>query len=256
MTVQCSRCQEVALWLIHRYQWHLLSVENLTAQLHARTLQAEENHDKAFLTNQATNLYCVVLYDACGTEGESRERAYLELSHYLYDIAIYKYGDPELAEEFVQEAIFRTFRLLDRCREPGAFLTFATFKLRQAATDYFRKRDREQKRTESLPEAFETDVVDNPTDQLPDLGLPPLEELVISVEWAERILNRIVELIQQQSRAKNQFLAVILKYLYDWSDQEIAQELDTSVSNVHLLRSRGLKRLRDDSSLYEFWDDC
>ncbi len=53
-------------------------------------------------------------------------------------------------------------------------------------------------------------------------------------------------MIQANPRAKNQILAVALKYLEEWTDEAIAEALATSVANVQVLRSRGLVKLREE----------
>lgn len=253
MTDQCTQCQEVVAHLVKRHQWQLLPTKEFALRLHQRVIATGGEHHEGVLTTQAINLYCIEWYEACASEGERQERAFAELSRYLYDRALYQYKDAELATEFVQEALFRVFRLLHTCKNPGAFLTFTMFKVRQAATDYFRKRDRERLRTETLSEDQAIDRAGDGTNQFVDSTRLPLVETVIDVEKAEAVLERIAELIAQNPRAKNQFLAVILKYLYDWSDKEIARELGISVGNVHILRNRGRKRLGNDPVLSELW---
>ena len=65
----------------------------------------------------------------------------------------------------------------------------------------------------------------------------------------QALLTRLEEIVRQTPRARSQFQAVFLKFLHGYSDEEIAEALDTRVSNVHVLRSRGLKRLRQDAVL-------
>ena len=81
------------------------------------------------------------------------------------------------------------------------------------------------------------------------------EESVIAGDLANALLARVGELMQQAPRAQQQFKAVLLKFLYAYSDEEIAEELATEVQNVHVLRSRGLKRLREDEVLRRLFED-
>jgi len=60
---------------------------------------------------------------------------------------------------------------------------------------------------------------------------------------------RLEEIFREAPQARNQLQAVFLKFLFGYSDEEIAVTLGTDVPNVHVLRSRGLKRLRGDPEL-------
>lgn len=265
MTLDCTLCQEVVSKLINRYQWSLLSLEELTRQLHQRVTKSvpyptgENNphveHSQQYLSEQAVNLYCETWYHACCGEGTERENAFAELARHLYDQALYKYKDPSLAQELAQTTIVNIFQKLDTCRKPGAFLAFVHLKLRQAATDHFRKRDREQQRIKTLPDSTETEFAESTVDWLVDLGLPPLDQMTVNIEITTAILQHITQMVQDSPRAKNQFFAVIYKFLYGLSDSEIAQTMETSVSNVHILRTRGLTRLRKDETLRNYWAD-
>lgn len=255
MICACIPCQAVTTHLIQNRQWELLPAAEFARRLHERAADGHSDHNESTLLRLATNLYCLELYDACRSEGQRQEKAYAELSRYLYDRAIYKYKDADLAQEFVQEALLRIFRLIDTCNHPGAFFEFAYLKLWQAATDAFRKRDRANQHLMHLPDSDVDEHRDGQAALWIDEDLPRADDVVASQEQVEQVLGRFTQLIEQSPRAKNQYLAVMLKFLYEWGDDEIAQKLETSVSNVHVLRTRGLKRLRGDAELRGIWDD-
>ena len=81
-------------------------------------------------------------------------------------------------------------------------------------------------------------------------GFPALLAVAIRlVPGRPELAARLGELIRASPRAEKQFRAVLYKFCYGYSDNEIAESLGTDVANVHVLRSRGLKRLRKDPIL-------
>jgi len=238
---------------MERHDWQLLDESDFCQRLTERARSAGEQSAEG-LTREAINIYCEVWHAACDAQGERRNRAYQELARYLYDRALYKYRDPELAHEVTQEAIVLVAEQLGNCQSPGAFMAFAMLKLWNAATAYFRQRDRHSKHTTDLPEA------DGPQQELSEptmVASASPEAVAVDADLATAVVLRVGEILQMAPRAENQIKAVVLKFLGSYSDEEIAAELGTDVSNVHVLRSRGLKRLRNDPVLEklaaEFW---
>lgn len=244
----------VAVQLMARHNWALLDAAEFADRLHARAQAAippADSPDLAdpanseALTKLATSLYCEVWYEACSGAGERRKKAFSELARYLYDRALYKVRDAEVAREITHDAIVLVAEQLPNCRNPSAFMAFALLKLWNASTAYFRARDLRARHTGPvLPEDDEEGDRD-----LPDPSALKPEDAAVGVELTTRVLARFSELMQESPRAQKQFLAVLLKFFYGYSDEEIARELVTDVPSVHVLRSRGLKRLRDDASL-------
>lgn len=240
-----QKCDAVVRRLIERHGWSLIDEADFSARVRARARAEDTPADEDALKPVAVNLYCEELYDACCSEGRRREQAYSELAHYLYDRAQNKYRDPEMADVITHDAIILISEQLDNCRKPGAFLAFAMLKLWNAATSYFRRRDRRRERTKSLP-------TEHPEERSSAYAAPASEtpeSTVIDTAMSETLLERLEEIFRQAPRARRQLRAVFLKFLYGHSDDEIADALDTTVSNVYVLRSRGLKRLRSDPTL-------
>lgn len=239
-----EQCVAVVCRLLDRHDWRLLDQPEFSAQVRTRAQETGASDDEA-VTTLAINLYCQVWHAACGDAGQRRERAYIELAHYLYDRACHKYGDAEMAREITQDAIVLVAEQLENCQNPGAFMAFALLKLWNAATTYFRRRDRQRAHTAPLPDEhaaarFRGRAVPSP--QSP-------ETTAVDRAMRQALLARLEEIVHQAPRARNQLRAVFFKFLHGYSDEEIAEALDTSVSNVYVLRSRGLKRLRQDAVL-------
>ena len=79
--------------------------------------------------------------------------------------------------------------------------------------------------------------------ELPGNGSDPETEVEERQMTAE-FLQWLRDVIEANPRARKQLLAVAMKYLEEWDDEEIAAALGTTVANVHVLRSRGLAKLR------------
>jgi RNA polymerase sigma factor (sigma-70 family) len=238
-----AQCRRVVDQLVQRHDWQLLDRQQFTGQLLLRAEESGAQGDEA-LTRQAVNLYCRAWYEACRGHSPHQARAYQELAHYLYDRALRKYGDADMAQEITQEAIVLVYEQIEECHNPGAFMAFALLKLWNAATTYFRMRARHVDRTELLPADEADDYAADWVDRL-----PPPETAAVERELAATLMARIHELVGASPRAQKLYLAVLYKFLYGYSDQEIADALQTDVAGVHVLRSRGLSRLRADPVL-------
>lgn len=241
--------------VVERHDWQLLPAAALARAVEKRLASsADAAADSASapvfteedVTKMATNLYCERWHAACA-DPQLRHRAYTELAHYLYDRARAKYRDAEMAHEITHDAIILVYEQLDKCQNPGAFMAFALLKLWNAATTYFRRRDRQQTRTTALITEVDEELGRAPMDQ----STPLPDTQILDQEEATSLLTRINELVQQSPRASKQFQSVLYKFFYGYSDDEIAEVLETDVANVHVLRSRGLKRLRGDPVLQE-----
>jgi RNA polymerase sigma factor (sigma-70 family) len=250
-----AACDKVVSHLLERHGWQLLEKQGFARRLLARAQAAAtegaEPLEGEALTALAVNEYCLVWYEACRSQGSVQSRAFSELARYLYDRAVAKYGDPALAQEVAQDALVLVYEQIESCRNPGAFMAFALLKLWNAATSYFRRHKRllEQSETllaheggdeEAASEEAGADWVDR----------QPLPDAVASdSERGEAIMARVTELLHDSPRAHKQLLAVLYKFVHGYSDQEIAAALETDIAGVHVLRSRGLARLREDAQL-------
>lgn len=237
-------CRTVVEQLMARHGWSLLSASEFEERLRAR-VQAAGELDAAGIKGLAVNLYCEVWYAACRENGARRTPAYGELARYLYDQALYKMRDAEAAREVAQDALVLVAEQLPNCHNPGAFMAFALLKLWNASTAYFRARDLQARHTQAIPTGGDEDDgrdVPDPVAVLPEVA-------ALESDLARRVVARCAELLRASPRGRKQIEAVLLKFLHEQSDEEIAHALGTDVPGVYVLRSRGLKRLREDAVL-------
>lgn len=128
-------------------------------------------------------------------------------------------GDVHRAEELVQHALVRTYVAWPRARERDP-LVYARRVLANARIDHWRKHRREH-----LTEPHE---------------VPPVEQVSTEGGFAERdaLVRALVHLSPQRRRV------VVLRYLLDLPERQVADELDLSLGAVKSAASRGLAHLR------------
>ncbi|MEV0890110.1 SigE family RNA polymerase sigma factor [Promicromonospora sp. NPDC050262] len=138
---------------------------------------------------------------------------------YLYRTAYLLAGDSHRAEDLVQTAFERTYRVWDRVRdrEPRAYARRVLVNLR---IDTWRHTRRE--------------VVPG-DDRLP-VGTTP--DRAGEVELRDALVRALARLAPQQRRV------VVLRHLLDLSEADVAAELGRSVGTVKATNARALERLR------------
>lgn len=219
-------CAPVVRRLCEAYGWAILSEEALTARVLAL---APPDAPPSALEQLARDQYNRALWEACreGADPERREAAYAELQRYLYRAAYNR--RPELAEECVQRALELVFAQVERCREPGAFLTFALDKLRHALKE-------EGARVERLA----------PADQGPEPCTAP-DAVAVAAELHERAATLLAAVARL--RDPRQRHVVLLKFYAGLDDQSIGDRLGITPNFVRVLRHRALTVLRADPAL-------
>jgi RNA polymerase sigma factor (sigma-70 family) len=229
-----GQCRRAAGRVLARHGWSLEGAAGLAegaqALLAPSAAPTDEQAERA-----CVQAYALCLYDAC-RRPERQADAYRELHAYLYRIA--RRRRPELAEDAAQEAIELVFRKIDTCADPRAFLKFAIYQLLTAF-------HRLLPRHEAPPPAAEPDDDREPVSATADA--PPASDPESAAEArvrAAELLAWLRGVFAENPRARKQLLAVTMKHLEGRDDAEIARELDTTVANVHVLRSRGLEKLR------------
>jgi len=223
-------CRRIAQALIEENGWSLLSGQELAE----RVLNA--HRDSGVRTGPETrrlaqHQYTIALYEACrqAQDATLRECAYRELHGMLYRAALRRW--PELAEDSAQRALVLVYEQIDRCRDPGAFVAFALFKLRHALKQEQSARGHEVTIDEGLLAQIHADVA------------PPAAQ-VDRRERCQALLAAIERLADERERA-----AIAFKFLGGQSDAEIGDKLGVTAAHVRVLRHRGLRRLRDDERL-------
>jgi RNA polymerase sigma-70 factor (sigma-E family) len=130
-------------------------------------------------------------------------------------------GDPDLAEDLMQEAFVRAFGRFRDLRQPESFEWYLRRTLVNLTHSHFRRR-----RTER-------DYV---------AAQPRREQVVPAADPGEQdLMWRTLQLLPPRHRA-----AVVLRYYEDLSDAQVADALRCPVGTAKSLIHRGLERLRSE----------
>jgi RNA polymerase sigma-70 factor (sigma-E family) len=127
-------------------------------------------------------------------------------------------GDRHQAEDAAQSALVRTYAAWSRVRRKDAY-AYARTVLTNLVTDGWRRPYRENA-TEFLPErATNRDLAEDVTRR----------------QW----LVGALAVLSARER-----VVIVLRYFFDMTEADVAQELDVSLGTVKSLNSRGLAKLR------------
>ncbi|HEU4326832.1 MAG TPA: sigma-70 family RNA polymerase sigma factor [Roseiflexaceae bacterium] len=235
-----DRLLAIAQQLIARNDWQLMDAADLVGHAQAES-DLDQQSDKQ-IERVLKRIYSQALYVACrGIEGSDRQwRGFDELSRYLHCVAKGYCSDAgDAVDDLVQTALQDIWAHIGEVRNPQSFLIWAFWWLRNAITEW-RRRDRNDSSLDQLIGGTDTSLIE----LIPNPEGNPLERL-LAREGYDGLWQRVEELGRQHRRAAVQFQAVLLTYRDGLEVEEIAARLGVSVPQVYVLRSRGLKKLRD-----------
>jgi RNA polymerase sigma-70 factor (ECF subfamily) len=146
----------------------------------------------------------------------------------VYNLCYRMLGDAQEAEDAAQETFWRAYQAIKRYDPHRPFITWLLSIAAHYCIDQQRRRRLPTIDLELLPEEGAPDPTPNP-------------EKMVAITEEERGLRKLLVELNPQDRA-----ALIMRYWYDFSDQEIAQSLSLTVSAVksRLHRSRQLLAVR------------
>ncbi len=132
----------------------------------------------------------------------------------VYNLCYRMLGDGQEAEDAAQETFWRAYQAINRYDPQRPFITWLLSIAAHYCIDQQRRRRLPTIDMELLPE-----------EDAPDSS--PSPEKVVARTEEERVLRKLLVELNPQDRA-----ALIMRYWYDFSDQEIAQSLSLTVSAV------------------------
>ncbi|MEI8132275.1 MAG: sigma-70 family RNA polymerase sigma factor [Leptolinea sp.] len=145
----------------------------------------------------------------------------------VFNLCYRMLGDAMEAEDAAQETFWRAYQGMKKYDPSRSFVTW----LLSIAAHYCIDQQRKRK----IP-MVDIDIL--PEENMPDPS--PNPEKVISKQLENRALHRLLDQLQPQDRA-----AVILRYWYEMSEQEISNTLQLSTSAVKSRLFRARKQLAD-----------
>lgn len=146
-----------------------------------------------------------------------------------YSPGIYRYayrllGDTELAEECVSETFVRFLNAVQKRKGPRDYLKAYLYRIAHNwVTDQYRKKNVDE---EELDEKHAEGTANSMVDQ------------VLANDDRERVRDAIHRLTSDQQQV------IMLKFLEDWGNEEIAQALNKPVGAVKSLQNRALASLQ------------
>lgn len=228
--------------VMERYGWRLVTPERLAEQ--AAELVAAGT--ASGFARALVGAYCTVLYQGfVGERGAEQQRqACEELGRALGSILARNYPllPADERADVTQNALERIWRARESCREPIAFLSFASFHLLSA----LRLAQRQLRR---LGEPLRAPSDDGAVD-IPDPASSPVAE-VLSKERGAAIQQFIHELRRLRPRAQGQIDILALRWIEALDYPEIAGRLKISQASAQTRLSRLLAAIRSDPELLQ-----
>ncbi len=146
----------------------------------------------------------------------------------VYNLCYRMLGEPEAAEDAAQETFLRAYQHLHRYDIKRPFATW----LLSIAAHYCIDRLRRRK----LP-VFSVDEDEESTFEIPDAHAPHPESEAVYGEQREQV-HGMIQSLDATDRA-----AIVMRYWYDFSEKEIAEALNLTVSAVKSRLHRSRKQL-------------
>jgi len=148
----------------------------------------------------------------------------------VYNLCYRMLGDPQEAEDAAQETFWRAYQALNRYDQQRPFATWLLSIAAHYCIDQQRKRRFPTLALDLLPEETIPDATPNP------------EKVFLELEHQGQI-QRLLARLSPPDRA-----AIILRYWYQFSEEEIARSLSLSISAV---KSRLFRARRELAQAYE-----
>jgi RNA polymerase sigma-70 factor (ECF subfamily) len=146
----------------------------------------------------------------------------------VYNLCYRMLGQPEAAEDAAQETFLRAYQHLHRYDIKRPFATWLLSIAAHYCIDRLRKR--------KLP-VFSVDEDEESTFEIPDAQAPHPETETVHGEQREQI-HTMIKALDATDRA-----AIVMRYWYDFSEKEIADALNLTVSAVKSRLHRARKQL-------------
>lgn len=160
------------------------------------------------------------------------EVLYKRYSRIVYSFGLRIVGDPQIAEELLQEVFFRTWRQGALFRSSrGAFVTWLLSITHNMAIDELRKRNRRPQKADSEePEALLAAMADTSQD---------VEQEV----WLSSLRTTISEAMQTLPPAQR--VTIEMAYFQGLTQREIAERLGEPLGTIKTRMRLGIQKLRE-----------
>ena len=182
--------------------------------------------------------YAELITTAAAGDAEALERLLMKAQEVAYRFSYTVCGGPSDAEDVMQDALVKTFRYVNRIRDPHAFRTWLYRTVRNACLMKRRRRSGEPQHVLSLDSVLPADGNTGALD-VAQHGHSP-ETLAVNAALRRR-LTRALQSLPPSYRA-----IVFLREMEGLSTKEAAAVLKTSESNVKMRLHRARLFLRKE----------
>ena len=252
-------CQKLVPQVLQERDWQLIEdlpafvaqVEQVIAQGVVRTRRGSSR--EATARRATIHLYCRELYKACGEHGTLRQhRAIEEMGRHAQGVAFRYERDLDVIRVCVQRALTILWEKHDQIREPGSLLRYVEKVVYHEIKGHWKK----QRRRKETPMSHVMPTGDDENLQHfweALTPIPPPDDEIVDKELSEQLWSEV----QRVFSAHPRYEAVIVGcFRYELSSSDLAAMLQTPVSNIHVIKSRALKRLRSDESFVQRFADA
>jgi len=177
----------------------------------------------------------VLIMEAAAGDAAALETLYDQYSRVVFSFALRIVGDPQIAEEILQEVFFRAWQQGSSFQSSrGSLVTWLLSITHNLSIDEIRKRNRRPLKADSAePEALLAGVRDESQN---------VEEEV----WISSLRESIVEALDQLPMAQRE--PIELAYFQGLTQREIAERLDEPLGTIKTRMRLGMLKLREHLS--------
>lgn len=222
---------------IDRYNLCLVGIKELALQ--TKTLSDQYHHESS-IKYAVYSAYSYILCQAItGDDLYLINQAFKELGSFLRPIAYSKYSiDIDKVEDIIQQTLVIIWEKRNLIKSSSSFLLWARNILRNEINQYYKKSSKRIEDEDKIRSYRENIFLDN---------LDQVESSLLQSERTQTLkdtLNRTLKNHKQRS--------VIIGLFYEGrSPMDIAKELDCSVADIYILKTRALKTLNNTETISE-----
>ncbi len=255
-------CQRVTPQVLEQRDWQLITdltafSERVAQAIAQGTVRPSPGmSDDQVARRATTHIYCQELYWASGQNGTLRQhRAFQEIGRYIQIVAQRYEHDPNIIQECIQQTLVIFWEKREQIRNPGSLLRWVEMVIYREIKRHWRQKQRKREIVAGDNMAEDKtkaeDKVEHFWNALRAHSSP--DEQVVDRELREQLWIQVQHALAGHPR---QQAVIIGYYMYELGFLELANMLNTSVSNVHLIKCRALKRLRQDQAFIQYFADA
>ena len=256
-------CQKLVPQVLQERDWQLIEdlpafvvqVKQAIAQGVVRTRRGASR--EATARRATIHLYCRELYKACGEHSTLRQhRAFEETGRHAQGVAFRYERDLDVIQICVQHTLAILWEKREQIRDPGSLLRWVEVVVRRKilVCQSSGKKRSDIPISQLLPKGETGNSDDENIQHFWETltSIPPPDDEIVHKELSEQLWHEVGRAMSAYPREE----AVIVGCFRDGlSASDLAETLQTAVSNIYVIKCRALKRLRNDESFVQRFAD-